>query len=105
MRMEELLSRISEIDAAAANILADADKQKSLLSEELDSRIKKFDAQVEKDTKKQLDDIKVRLDKEAKETLAKLRSSTEKELKRLDSLYQSKHTQMAKEILQNIIKE
>ena len=48
--MEQILNKLSEIEATANAIMQDAARQKQALSEEAEKQTKEFDASLEKET-------------------------------------------------------
>ena len=50
--MEQILNKLSEIEATANAIMQDAARQKQALSEEAEKQTKEFDASLEKETVK-----------------------------------------------------
>ena len=48
--MEQILNKLSEIEATANAIMQDAVRQKQALSEEAEKQTKEFDASLEKET-------------------------------------------------------
>ena len=74
--MEQILNKLSEIEATANAIMQDAARQKQALSEEAEKQTKEFDASLEKET--------------------------EDQLSRLDAYYKAHHESLCSELFQKI---
>ena len=56
--MEQILNKLSEIEATANAIMQDAARQKQALSEEAEKQTKEFDASLEKETSDEIRKIR-----------------------------------------------
>ena len=56
--MEQILNKLSEIEATANAIMQDAVRQKQALSEEAEKQTKEFDASLEKETSDEIRKIR-----------------------------------------------
>ena len=83
--MEQILNKLSEIEATANAIMQDAARQKQALSEEAEKQTKEFDASLEKETR-----------------INELRAETEDQLSRLDAYYEAHHESLCSELFQKI---
>lgn len=101
--MEKVVSKLSEIEAAAVAIMDNATTQKKQLSSEMDERIKQFDAEVDAKTAKSLTDLKNRLETETNMELAQLKSDTLKTLEELEKDFEKNHSKIAKSLLDSIV--
>lgn len=101
--MEQILSKLSEIETVTKSIMDDAARQKQVLSDEMEQRLKAFDEQLDKETEQRIREIRAGLEKEKDAQLAALRSNTEQALAQLDAYYEQNHTQLAQKIYQEII--
>ena len=103
--MELIINQLSEIEAASVKIIEHATEQKKEISEHFKQLTRDFDEQVDLDTQKRLSDLNIKLTKEKEEELAKLRDDTEKLMSALDKAYEDHHTELAKYVVDQIIKE
>ena len=66
--MEDVISKLAEIEAAASRIMEDVAVQKKRLSEENDAQIKAFDEEADRQTAKELEsirrDLEINMEKE-----------------------------------------
>ena len=93
--MEQILNKLSEIEATANAIMQDASRQKQALSKE-------FDATVEKETGTEIRKIREDLAREKDARINELRTETEDQLSRLDAYYEAHHEDLCKELFQKI---
>lgn len=100
--MEQILNKLSEIEATANAIMQDATRQKQALSEEAEKKAREFDAGLEKETSEQILKIRNDLEQEKDVRIAQLRQATEEQLTRLDSYYEANHEQLATELFRKI---
>ena len=86
--MEQILNKLSEIEATANAIMQDAARQKQALSEEAEKQTKEFDASLEKETSDEIRKIREDLAREKDARINELRAETEDQLSRLDAYYE-----------------
>ena len=97
--MEQILNKLSEIEATANAIMQDAARQKQALSEEAEKQTKEFDASLEKETSEK---IREDLAREKDARINELRAETEDQLSRLDAYYEAHHESLCSELFQKI---
>ena len=97
--MEQILNKLSEIEATANAIMQDAARQKQALSEEAEKQTKEFDASLEKETSAE---IREDLAREKDARINELRAETEDQLSRLDAYYEAHHESLCSELFQKI---
>lgn len=102
--MEQILSKLSEIETTAKSIQADADKMKTSLSEEAEQQCKDFDAALEQQTASKIQQIRDELEKEKDVQITALKQNTEAHLEALDSYFTANHERLSKELFQRILK-
>lgn len=102
--MNEIIDRISEIEAASARIIENANQKKKDFAAVMEQKTKDFDAQIEAETAEKLAALKVSLEKETQEELQTLTAETEKVRSALKGAYQKNHALYAKQILAELIK-
>ena len=102
--MNEIIDRISEIEAASAAIIEDANQKKKEFADLMEQRMKEFDIQTETETEKKLASLKQALEEKTEQELARLKSSTLAVQKALRETYRKNHTAYAEQILTGMIK-
>ncbi len=102
--MNEIIDRISEIEAASAAIIDDANQKKKEFAGLMEQRMKEFDSQTEAETEKKLASLKQALEEKTEQELARLKSSTLAVQKALRETYRRNHTAYAEQILTGMIK-
>lgn len=100
--MEQILNKLSEIEATANAIMQDAARQKKALSEEAEKQTKEFDASLEKETSDEIRKIREDLAREKDARINELRTETEDQLSRLDAYYEANHESLCSELFQKI---
>ena len=100
--MEQILNKLSEIEATANAIMQDAAQQKQALSEEAEKQTKEFDAALEKETGVEIRKIRDDLAHEKDARINELRAETERQLSKLDAYYEANHENLCKELFQKI---
>lgn len=100
--MEQILNKLSEIEATANAIMQDAARQKQALSEEAEKQTKEFDASLEKETSDEILKIRKDLAREKDARINELRAETEDQLSRLDAYYKAHHESLCSELFQKI---
>ena len=95
--MEQILNKLSEIEATANAIMQDAARQKKALSEEAEKQTREFDAALEKETGTEIQKIREDLAREKD-----ARAETENQLSRLDAYYEAHHESLCSELFQKI---
>ena len=103
IQMNDVVARLSEIDAAAQQIVDQAaGKKKELNSKSLEER-KTFDQELESKTKETLEELSDRLEEKNRQRLEDMKAENEKALKELEQTYQSNHAQLAEELFKKVI--
>ena len=92
--MESVINKLAEIETAATKIMQAAENQKKLQDEQQEERIAKFDADLEAETAKRIEEI-----------TTKLHSTTDELLSSLDAYYEQNHGTLSTQIYENIIRK
>ena len=95
--MEQILNKLSEIEITAQRIMEDAGRSKAALSAEMEQQCRNFDAELEQETK---DNLEAQKDQE----LTSLRHRTEQQLEDLDTYYRQNHQQLAEDLFQQLLR-
>lgn len=101
--MNEILTRLSEIEEKAETILCDASAQKEGLSAQLEQEMKKLDEmydQMERESMRQLEEMLV-ADKQRK--LSEMREKNETAEKAFEMRFEREKEQFVEQILQRVI--
>lgn len=103
--MEDIISKLAEIEAAASHIMDDVTEQKKQLALEYEESIQKFDDTIDKEVQKKSENIRQKLEIQMKNELAKQRSETEAVLNQMETYYEEHHTQLAQQIYDKILRK
>lgn len=101
--MEQILNKLSEIEATAQSIINDADAKKKALSEDMEKQCKEFDLALEQDVEARIQAIRQNLEKEKDGQLAALLERTKAGFRQLDAYYEKNHKRLSKELFQKIV--
>lgn len=101
--MEQILSKLSEIELAAKHIMEDADRTKKALSEETEKKCRDFDRQLEEETNQKILQIRSNLEKEKDSQLTALRQNTENYFRSLDSYFEQNHERLSEELFHKLL--
>lgn len=102
--MEDIISKLAEIESAASHIMEDVSEQKKQLAREYEDAVQKFDHSIETEIQKKSDDIRKKLEVEMKRELEKQQSETELTLNKMETYYNECHSQLAKQIYDRILR-
>ena len=103
--MEDIISKLAEIEAAASHIMDDVAEQKKQLAREYEESIQNFDDTIDREIiRKSLRLSAEVLEVRMKDELAKQRSETETVLSQMESYYETHHSQLAKQIYDKILR-
>lgn len=103
--MDTVIEKISEIESAATAIMENANEEKKAFAKEMEERTAAFDAQLEAETNKRIEELRARMEIEMNDRLEKQRNDSEKVLRALDKRYQEHHAQYVEELFKKMIKE
>ena len=103
--MEDIISKLAEIEAAASHIMDDVAEQKKQLAREYEESIQNFDDTIDREVQEKSETIRRELEVRMKDELAKQRSETETVLSQMESYYETHHSQLAKQIYDKILQD
>ncbi|MDK2967903.1 MULTISPECIES: DUF3970 family protein [Lacrimispora] len=103
--MDAVIEKISEIESAATSIMEHANEQKKALAKEMEERTAAFDAQLENETEKEIEKLKAEMEIKMNQRLKKQQDELQKILEAMEKNFEVHHTQYAKELFNNMIKE
>lgn len=101
--MEQIFNKLSEIELTARRIMEDADRTKSALSAEMEQQCKVFDAELEQETNKKIQQLRSSLEEKKNAELAALRQSMETSLTELDAYYSRNSEKLSEELLHKLL--
>ena len=104
-QVEQVISELSKIDNASESIITSADVEKENYAKEMNQKTLDFDGKLEEDTKRHLEEFKVKLQADNDKILKQMRTNTEKDLQKLETAFNANHTEMAQHIFAELIKE
>ncbi|WP_313583491.1 ATPase [Lacrimispora sp.] len=103
--MDTVIEKISEIESAAASIMNDANERKKAFAEDMEEQTAEFDAQLEEETSKKIEELQAGMEISMNNRLEKQRSDSEKVLKAMEQRYEDHHTQYVEKLFKTMIKE
>lgn len=101
--MEQILSKLSEIELAAKAIQKEADKTRKVLSEEMEQQCRSFDAVLEEETNARIRQIRDSLEKEKDAQITALRQDTEAHIAALDTYFAANHERLSVDLFRQIL--
>lgn len=102
--MENLIHKISQIEAAASSILDGMDERKASLAAKIREETTKFDMELEQETAEKINCFQDQMKQELKEQQALQQAKGEQILAELDKAYEAGHHAIAQELFSRIIK-
>lgn len=102
--MEDIISKLAEIEAAASQIMGSVSDEKKRLAMEYEASISEFDRKVEADTEAKVQNIRANLEVKMKQELESQKSETQKTLAQMEAYYEAHGKELAKEIYNKIIR-
>lgn len=101
--MEQILSKLAEIEITAKHIKEEADQTKNQLSSEMEQQCKTFDSELETKTNAKIQQIRADLEKDKDKQLALLRNDTEQAFAALDSYYEKNHECLSRDLFHQLL--
>ncbi len=103
--MDNLIEKISEIEASASSIMDSVNDRKAALSDEIAKRTVAFDTQLEADTEAKLSALRSSLEADLNSRLARQEAGAQEAVRLLNESYESHHTEYARQLFEEMIKE
>ncbi|MEY8355293.1 ATPase [Lachnospiraceae bacterium 54-53] len=103
--MDTVIEKISEIESAATSIMDNANERKKAFAKEMEERTAAFDAQLEAETNKKIEELRAGMEINMNNRLEKQRSDSIKILKAMEKRYEDHHTQYVEDLFNTMIKE
>lgn len=101
-QMDNMVTRLSEIDQEAQRIVETAAARKKELESQSREQKKIFDRELEEKTRETLESLKEKLETEMEQELAGLREESKKALELLDKQYENSHEALAEELFRRV---
>lgn len=102
--VDDVIGKLSEIEATAERILAATDLQKKKLTEDMEEQTRQFDEKLSKETEEALKQVQEKLNREKNEELRKQKEETEAMLAAMQQKYDREHGAWSDSILQSIVR-
>ena len=102
--MENIVGKLSEIEAVAAKIMEAVEARKQEIAEQKDAEKKAFDARLETETNQKLEAIRRKLVEKKVQELEKLQADVEESTRRLEQDFATGQENLAEEICQKILR-
>ena len=103
--MDTVINKLWEIEEAAGAIADEANVRKKAFAKEMEERTAAFDAQLEAETNKRIEELRARMEIEMNERLEKQRNDSQNVLRAMEQRYQEHHTEYVEELFKKMIKE
>ena len=101
--MDDVISKLAEIELAASKIMENVVEEKKSLSLENEARIKAFDDEVDKKTEEKLEGIRKGLEVDMEQELLQ-KQQTEATLKKMEAGYEQRAEAMVQELYDKILR-
>ena len=85
--------------------MEDANERKKAFAKEMKERTAAFDAQLEAETTKRIEELRARMEIEMNERLEKQRNDSQNVLHAMEQRYQEHHTEYVEELFKKMTKE
>lgn len=103
--MDNVISKISEIEAAAVLVMDEALDKKKQLSQDMDEKIAAFDKKAAEDTEKTLIELQASMEEDRHTEIEKLLLNRDNLLKELETRYEQKHSIYSQQIFDYLLKK
>lgn len=103
--MDTVIEKISEIEAAAAAIMDEANEQKKDVALKMQERTASYDAQLEGETKDEIDKLRAAMEIEMNQRLEAQRKDCRNILEAMEQRYEEHHVQYVEELFKKMTKE
>ena len=102
--MDNLISKISEIESAASAIMDSANEKKQQLAADMAAKTAAFDEELEKETSEELERLRSSMKQELEKQLEAERASTDALIVRLQESYDKHHVKYVQELFEQMVK-
>ncbi len=101
--MEQIISKLSEIEKMAGQIMEEAQCKKKELSQQHQEQCQAYDRQADADAEEKIRQIRQQLKQKQETQLADLKKRTKDEFSHMEKYYTEHHQRLAREIYEKII--
>lgn len=102
--MEDIISKLAEIEATASHIMEDVSEQKKELAQQYEIAIRDFDQAVDDEMMAKNKEIRDELEIDMKAKLEKQKSDADRVLCQMETYYEERHTELAKQVYDRILR-
>ncbi len=102
--MEEIFSKLNEIEVAAQKILEDAEQKRLKISLDAENQMTEYDRKLTEKTDKRISDIRSQLEEDKEARLSILKEEASKTLAEMDAYYSANHSRLSRELYEKIIR-
>lgn len=102
--MEDIISKLAEIEATASHIMEDVSEQKKELAQQYEIAIRDFDQAVDDEMMAKNKEIRDELEIDMKAKLEKQKSDADRVLCQMEIYYKERHTELAKQVYDRILR-
>jgi len=101
--MKEIINQLSEIETAASSIVIEATKKKDGIFKEVEEKKRALDIEIEKEVKEKASILNNSFHEKMENDMKDLRSNTKESIQMIQEIYDTKHNEIAKDIMNRII--
>ncbi len=103
--MNNIISKISQIEASAASIMEAAGERKKEYEKEMGEKTAAFDRDLEEKTAAQIRELRSAMEQEAQAQLEEQRKNADRIIRHMEELYKSRHAQYVENLFRSMTKE
>lgn len=103
--MDQVIAELSKIEASAAGIQNQAERDKEEYAKAMEQKTAEFDARLECETSERLEELRKKLEAEKKEELSAMRADILKQTAKMEEIYNNNSDKWVEDIVGSIIKE
>ena len=103
--MDNLISKISEIESSASAIMDSANEKKKQMAADMAAKTAAFDEELEKETSEKLEELRSSMEQEVEKQIREEKANAEKFIVQLQDLYDKHHLQYVQDLFDHMVKE
>lgn len=103
--MDKIIKKISEIEAAASDLMERANQEKKIFAEKMEDRTCSFDEELHARTEKELLQLRKKLEEDLNSRLAALKADAGETLQRMESNYETHHQDYVRNLFLELTRE
>lgn len=100
--MDTVIRQISEIEAAAASVMDDANARKKAFAEKMETATADFDRQLEEDTERRIGELRANMETEMHTRLSRQQADAKHLLQRMEQNYKDHHQEYAQQLFRSL---